>query len=75
MCLSPYVRVCVCRMHAESVCVPLIADSSKRTSEYERNLSYLDISIIICGRKYVTEVYDKRDDFNFDIVNFPYIYV
>ena len=45
----------------------------KRTSESERNLSYLDISINICGGKYVTEVYDKRDDFNFDIVNFPYM--
>ena len=45
----------------------------KRTSESERNLSYLDISISICGGKYVTEVYDKRDDFNFDIVNFPYM--
>ena len=44
----------------------------KRTSESERNVSYLDISISICGGKYVTEVYDKRDDFNFDIVNFPY---
>ena len=33
-------------------------------------MSYLDISISICGGKYVTEVYDKRDDFNFDIVNF-----
>ena len=36
-------------------------------------MSYLDISISICGGKYVTEVYDKRDDFNFDIVNFPYM--
>ena len=39
----------------------------KRTSVSERNLSYLDISISICGGKYETEVYDKRDDFNFDI--------
>ena len=46
----------------------------KITSESERNLSYLDISISICGGKYVTEVYDKRDDFNFDIVNFPIIF-
>ena len=38
-------------------------------------MSYLDISISICGGKYVTEVYDKRDDFNIDIVNFPYNYV
>ena len=36
-------------------------------------MSYLDISISICGGKYVTEVYDKRDNFNFDIVNFPYM--
>ena len=36
-------------------------------------MSYLDISISICGGKYVTEVYDKRDDFNFDIVNFSYV--
>ena len=36
-------------------------------------MTYLDISISIpvCGGKYITEVYDKRDDFNFDIVNFP----
>ena len=47
----------------------------KRTSESEINLSYLDIAISICGGKYVTEVYDKRDDFNFDIVNFSYNYV
>ena len=34
---------------------------------------YLDISISICSSKYVTEVYDKRDAFNFNIVNFPYM--
>ena len=45
----------------------------KRTSESDTNLSYLDISISICSSIYVTEVYDKRDAFNFDIVNFPYM--
>ena len=45
----------------------------KRTSESDTKLSYLDISISICSSKYVTEVYDKRDDFNFNIVNFPYM--
>ena len=44
----------------------------KRTSESDTKLSYLDISISICSSKYVTEVYDKRDAFNFNIVNFPY---
>ena len=47
----------------------------KRTSESNTKLSCLDISISICSSKYVTEVYDKRDAFNFNIVNFPYNYV
>ena len=46
----------------------------KRTSESDTKLSYLDISISICSSKYVTEVYDKRDAFNFTIVNFPYMF-
>ena len=45
----------------------------KRTIESDTKLSYLDISISICSRKYVTVVYDKRDAFNFNIVNFPYM--
>ena len=45
----------------------------KRTSESDTKLSYLDISISIRSSKYVTEVYDKRDAFNFNIVNFPYM--
>ena len=42
----------------------------KRTSESDTELSYLDISISICSSKYVTELYDKRDAFNFNIVTF-----
>ena len=45
----------------------------KRTIESDAKLSYLDISISICTSKYVTEVYDKRDAFNFNIVNSPYM--
>ena len=46
----------------------------KRISESDTKLSYLDISIsILCSSEYVTEVYDKRYAFNFNIVNFPYI--
>ena len=45
----------------------------KGTSESDTKLAYLDISISICSSKYVTEVYDKRDAFNFNIVNFPYM--
>ena len=39
----------------------------KRTTESNSRISYLDISISICNNKYVTEVYDKRENFNFNI--------
>ena len=40
----------------------------KRTTESNSRISYLDISISICNNKYVTEVYDKRENFYFNIV-------
>ena len=65
----------ICNIYPPELTLKRTSESErlKRTSESERNVSYLDISISICGGKYVTEVYDKRDDFNFDIVNFPYM--
>ena len=45
----------------------------KKTSESPTILSYLDIHITITNGKYSTAVYDKRDDFNFKIGNFPYL--
>ena len=43
----------------------------KRTTENVTALSYLDILITIDNGKYTTTLYDKRDSFQFDIVNFP----
>ena len=43
----------------------------KRTTETERRLSYLDIEPTIVDRKFTTAVFDKRDGFDFHIVNFP----
>ena len=43
----------------------------KKTTESSTTLPYLDIKIGIVKGKYSTEVYNKRDDFNFKIVNFP----
>ena len=40
----------------------------KKTTESNSRISYLDISISICNNKYVTDVYDKRENFNFKIV-------
>ena len=36
-------------------------------------LSYLDIRITILESRYVLAVYDKRDNFHFGIVNFPFM--
>ena len=44
-----------------------------KASESSTALSYLDIQITIVNGKYSTAVYDKRDNFNFRIVNFPYL--
>ena len=40
----------------------------KRTTESSTSLSYLDVLISIDKGKYSTDVYDKRDGFNFNIV-------
>ena len=45
----------------------------KKTTESPTTVSYQDILITIDNGKYVTAVYDKRDSFNFSIVNFPYL--
>ena len=45
----------------------------KKTTECSTALSYLDMMITIDNGKYSTALYDKRDSFNFKIVNFPYL--
>ena len=36
--------------------------------------AFLDLNLSIHNDIVSTEIYDKRDDFNFDIVNFPFLY-
>ena len=43
----------------------------QKTTESTTALSYLDILITIEHGKYSTTLYDKRDSFQFEIVNFP----
>ena len=45
----------------------------KKTTESTTALSYWDIKITIINGKYSTAVYDKRDNFEFKIVNFPHL--
>ena len=46
----------------------------KDTTESDISASYLDILLNIDSNgKLTTTLYDKRDDFNFAIVNFPFL--
>ena len=42
----------------------------KKTTECETQLSYLDLLVTIENGKYLTALYDKRDNFNY---NNPYL--
>ena len=45
----------------------------KETAEIAASSSYLDCYLYIDNGKLTTRLYDKRDDFNFPIVNFPFL--
>ena len=45
----------------------------KETTETAASSSYLDFYLYIDNGKLTTKLYDKRDDFNFPIVNFPFL--
>ena len=45
----------------------------KTTTEGPTTCSYLDLNVSIAGYRFCTDLYDKRDAFNFWIVNFPHI--
>ena len=45
----------------------------KKTTGSPTNCSYLGLNIIVSGLKFVTDLYDKREAFNFRIVNFPHM--
>ena len=48
----------------------LILNKSNSTSDH---CPFLDLNINIVNGKLVTKIYDKRDDFSFPIVNFPFL--
>ena len=45
----------------------------KDTTEANACASYLNCYLCIDNGKLVTRHYDKRDDFNFPIINFPFL--
>ena len=42
-----------------------------KASTSESVVSFLDLHLSIVNGKIISKIYDKRDDFNFEIVNFP----
>ena len=47
----------------------------KDTTDTAMSTSYVDLNLEIDSEgRLRTKLYDKRDDFNFPIVNFPFIY-
>ena len=40
-------------------------------NENEEKGNFLDISVEIVNKKFITKTYDKRDDYKFEIVNYP----
>ena len=45
----------------------------KKTNTSPKKSPFLDLDITITNNQFITKVYDKREDFNFDIVNFPHL--
>ena len=69
-------------MHAVDICVRVHACVRKACSHYleavgwsnYRLLSWPSWLVCISNGTVSTKIYDKRDDFDFDIVNFPFLY-
>ena len=68
LCIFTYMFVCkdsIYRLYFQSEL------EIKETTETEASSTYLDCYLYIDNRKLTTRLYDKRDDFNFPIGNFP----
>lgn len=44
-----------------------------KANESDKLVSFLDLHLSIVNGNVVSKIYDKRDDFNFDIVNYPHL--
>ena len=45
----------------------------KKANASDTEATFLDLNLSIHNDIVSTKIYDKRDDFNFDIVNFPFL--
>ena len=44
-----------------------------KANSYYTKAPFLDLNLSISNGTVSTKIYDKRDDFDFDIVNFPFL--
>ena len=44
-----------------------------KANESDSEVSFLDLHLSVTNGTVITKIYDKRDDFNFDIVNYPHL--
>ena len=44
-----------------------------KANSYHTEAPFLDLNLSISNDTVSTKIYDKRDDFDFDIVNFPFL--
>jgi hypothetical protein len=57
-----------------NLCIYPIELEIKDITDRDRSASYLDLDVEIDSEgRLRTKLYDKRDDFNFPFVNFPFI--
>ena len=47
--------------------------SIKKENSHDDKASYLDLYIEVQNKHFHTNIYDKRDSFDFDVVNYPFI--
>ena len=51
----------------------IYASKLNKTNVSDAEFSFLDLHLTISDGFVNTKIYDKRDDFDFDIVNFPFL--
>ena len=44
-----------------------------KTNISVRKTNFLDLTISIYRRKFFVKLYDKRNDYNFDVINYPFL--
>ena len=53
------------------ICLPILQLNKANASDTKA--PFLDLHLSISNGFVSSKIYDKRDDFNFDIVNFPFL--